>query len=240
MSDAVPQIVRASAIKHTGRAATPSEPKISLAGTSALLLNAGSERFEHGTQRRVWAAARLAMRQAWVQEATPGMNNLLVTFDPLEVDVSVARQGLRDLWFAAEPSEVVGAEIHMEVVYGGPDGADLAGLAAHSGLAIDEVVRRHAAATYWVGAVGAMPGYPYMFGLDPALAWDRRSSPRPRLRAGAVTIGGVQAGIMPVDAPSGWHMIGRTETCLFDPKSATPSLLRPGDIVRFSVGGILA
>lgn len=221
-------------------AAAPSEPVISMAGASALLLNAGGERFELDVQRRVWAAARLAAQQAWVQEAAPGMNNLLVTFDPLEVDIGAARQGLRDLWFAAEPSEVVGAEHLMQVVYGGPDGADLAGLAAHSGLAIDEVVRRHAAATYWVGAVGAMPGYPYMFGLDPALAWNRRSNPRTRLRAGAVIIGGVQAGIMPVDAPSGWHMLGRTETRLFDPISAAPSLLRPGDIVRFSAAGILA
>lgn len=221
-------------------AATPTEPVISMAGASALLLNAGGERFEPNVQRRVWAAARLASQQAWVQEAAPGMNNLLVTFDPMEVEFGVARQDLRDLWFAAEPSEVVGAEHLMQVVYGGPDGADLAGLAAHSGMAIDEVVRRHAAATYWVGAIGAMAGYPYLFGLDPTLAWSRRSSPRARLRAGAVIIGGVQAGIMPVDAPSGWHMLGRTERRLFDPGSATPSLLRPGDIVRFSVAGILA
>jgi len=78
-----------------------------------------------------------------------------------------------------------------------------------------------------------------MFGLDPALAWNRRSSPRALLRAGAVIIGAMQASIMPVDAPSGWHMLGRTETRLFDLATEPPSLLRPGDAVRFSVADIL-
>ena len=217
-----------------------SEPVISMAGVSALLLDAAGARFEPDVQRRVWAAASLARRQGWVLEAAPGMNNLLVTFDPDGVDVRRARTDLRDLWFAAEPSDADGAEVRMEVAYGGPDGADLAGLAAHAGFSIDEAVRRHAAAAYWVGAVGAMPGFPYLFGLDPALAWGRRASPRALLRAGAVIIGGVQAAVMPVDAPSGWHMLGRTETRLFDPAAETPCLLRPGDRVRFVVADILA
>lgn len=210
-----------------------------MAGTAALLLDAAGTRFEPETQRRVWAAATLAREQAWVQDAAPGMNNMLVTFDPFAIDVRMARQDLRDIWFAAQPLDIAGAEVTMPVVYGGLDGADLAGLAAHTGFAIDEVVRRHAAATYRVAAIGAMPGYPYMFGLDPALAWKRRSNPRALLRAGAVIIGAMQASIMPVDAPSGWHMLGRTETRLFDVAAEPPSLLRPGDAVRFSVADIL-
>jgi len=210
-----------------------------MAGTAALLLDAAGTRFEPETQRRVWAAATLARERAWVQDAAPGMNNMFVTFDPFAIDVRMAQQHLRDIWFAALPLDIAGAEVTMPVVYGGPDGADLAGLAAHTGFAIDEVVRRHAAATYRVAAIGGMPGYPYMFGLDPALAWNRRSSPRALLRAGAVIIGAMQASIMPVDAPSGWHMLGRTETRLFDLATEPPSLLRPGDAVRFSVADIL-
>lgn len=54
---------------------------------------------------------------------------------------------------------------------------------------------------------------------------------------GSVIIGGAQAGIMPVTAPSGWHIIGHTDTALFDPAAADPVLLRPGDTVRFLVAG---
>ncbi|MDT7950471.1 MAG: carboxyltransferase domain-containing protein [Acetobacteraceae bacterium] len=216
------------------------EPRISMAGVSALLLDAAGPLFEPATQHRVWAASALAQTQSWVREAAPGMNNMLVTYDPFATDVDTARAALRDLWFAAEPQDIAGADVTMPVVYGGADGADLAGLAAHTGFSIDEVVRRHAAATYRVAAVAAMPGYPYMFGLDPALAWNRRSSPRALLRRGAVIIGATQASIMPIDAPSGWHMLGRTEVRLFDLNASPPSLLRPGDAVRFKVADIVA
>lgn len=215
-------------------------PRISVAGESAVLLDAAGGRFEAEVQFRVWAAAALAREQGWVREAAPGMNNLLVTYDPFETEVTWALRALREVWFAAEPRDIVGREVVMPVVYGGVDGEDLAGLAAHSGFSIDEVVRRHSAATYRVAAIGAMPGYPYMFGLDPALAWNRRATPRLLLRTGAVTIGAGQASVMPVDAPSGWHMLGRTEVRLFDPLGVPPALLQAGDAVRFSVLDIVA
>jgi inhibitor of KinA len=38
---------------------------------------------------------------------------------------------------------------------------------------------------------------------------------------------------MPMDMPSGWNLIGMTHLDLFDPQRDTPSLLSPGDRVRF-------
>ena len=35
-------------------------------------------------------------------------------------------------------------------------------------------------------------------------------------------IGGPQAGIMPCTAPSGWHIIGRTDISMFDPTACRP------------------
>jgi inhibitor of KinA len=34
-------------------------------------------------------------------------------------------------------------------------------------------------------------------------------------------------------SPGGWQIIGRTPVRLFNPQAASPSLLRPGDRVRF-------
>jgi inhibitor of KinA len=51
--------------------------------------------------------------------------------------------------------------------------------------------------------------------------------------AGSVAIAGNQAGIYPVESPGGWQIIGRTPVRLFNPQAANPSLLRPGDRVRF-------
>ncbi|WP_217607483.1 carboxyltransferase domain-containing protein, partial [Chitinophaga sp. GbtcB8] len=80
----------------------------------------------------------------------------------------------------------------------------------------------------------------YLSGLDPRLAWARRSSPRLNVPEGAVIIGGMQAGIMPMTAPSGWHIIGHTDVRLFDAQADTPVLLRPGDKIRFEIAGMEA
>ena len=78
-----------------------------------------------------------------------------------------------------------------------------------------------------------MPGFVYLSGLDPFLATPRRSSPRMSVPEGSVIIGGSQAGIMPITAPSGWHILGHTDLKLFDPKQDPPTAFKPGDRIRF-------
>jgi allophanate hydrolase subunit 1 len=39
--------------------------------------------------------------------------------------------------------------------------------------------------------------------------------------------------IYPQASPGGWRLLGRTDAPLFDPAATPPSLLRPGDRVRF-------
>jgi KipI family sensor histidine kinase inhibitor len=123
--------------------------------------------------------------------------------------------------------------IHIPICYGGDFGPDLDEVAAFCGLLAAEVVRRHAAAEYRVAMLGFQPGFPYLLGLDPRLAMPRLAAPRVRVPAGSVAIGGAQTGIYPRESPGGWRLIGRTSAVLFDEKSASPTLLLPGDRVTF-------
>ena len=214
--------------------------RLSAMGSSGCLLDAAGAIFDDAVQRRIWVASRAAAAVDGVVETVPGMNNLMVVFDPLRLGPAALGAKLLAIWDAAQPEVILGRTFAFPVVYGGAGGEDLADLARTAGLAIDEVIRRHAAATYTVAAVGGMPGFPYLSGLDPMLACKRRSSPRARVVAGAVIIGGAQAGIMPVTAPSGWHIVGQTAPTLFDLACDQPVLLRPGDTVRFTVAGIEA
>jgi inhibitor of KinA len=126
----------------------------------------------------------------------------------------------------------------IPVVYDGPD---LARVAEHNRISVDEVCRRHAATEYKVYALGFAPGFPYLGELDPRLHTPRLDSPRTRVPAGAVAIGGPHTGIYPVDGPGGWNLIGRTTTKLFQLAAASPRaeileatfFLHPGDRVRF-------
>jgi KipI family sensor histidine kinase inhibitor len=121
----------------------------------------------------------------------------------------------------------------IAVRYGGHDGPDLERIAAAAGLTRERVIELHAGAEYTVAALGFAPGFAYLDSLPTELRVPRRDSPRPRVPAGSVAIAGGQTAIYPHATPGGWHLIGRTDACLFDPKRTPPNLFSPGDRVRF-------
>ncbi len=128
--------------------------------------------------------------------------------------------------------------IEVPVCYGGESGPDLAAVATQAGRTIAEVLALHAGADYLVHAIGFAPGFPYLGGLPPELATPRRSSPRARVPAGTVGIGGAQTGIYSLETPGGWNLIGRTPLALFDSTRPEPALLRAGDRVKFRAIGV--
>jgi KipI family sensor histidine kinase inhibitor len=129
---------------------------------------------------------------------------------------------------------VCGGALHeIAVAYGGVAGPDLSVLARQAGLALDDYVDRHAAVLYTVAFLGFQPGFPYLRDLPAALHARRRASPRLRVPAGSVAVGGAYTGIYPAAGPGGWRLIGRTDAALFDAAREAPALLRPGDRVRF-------
>jgi KipI family sensor histidine kinase inhibitor len=186
------------------------------------------------TSARVLAAAErlAAVRPAGVTDVVPGYDTLLVAYDPLEIDPDDVRA-----WMAAgieseaAPSE--GRPMEIPVCYDPALAPDLEGLAAEKGLSVEALAARHAAPTYRCYLLGFRPGFPFLGGLDEGLAAPRLPSPRLRVPAGSVGIGGRQTGIYPVDSPGGWRLVGRTPLRLFDPTRAEPFLIRAGDRVRF-------
>jgi 5-oxoprolinase (ATP-hydrolysing) subunit B len=182
-------------------------------------------------QRRIWALAETARLMPQVVEVVPGMNNLTIVFDPLKADYETLAAELEAGWDRAAVADDAGGEVEIPVFYDGPDLADVA---KHAGLSVDEVVKRHSEAEYIVFFLGFQPGFAYLGGLDPTLHMPRRAEPRLEVPAGSVGIGGAQTGIYPAVSPGGWQLLGRTEVRLFDPSRNPPTLMQPGDRVRFS------
>jgi KipI family sensor histidine kinase inhibitor len=121
----------------------------------------------------------------------------------------------------------------IAVEYGGTAGPDLPLVADLAGMGLAAYIKRHSGADYRVAFLGFQPGFPYLRGLPDALQMPRRASPRVRVAAGSVAVGGVYTGIYPAAGPGGWHIIGRTAAVLFDPQRDAPALMMPGDRVRF-------
>ncbi|NML32005.1 5-oxoprolinase subunit PxpB [Paraburkholderia antibiotica] len=216
-----------------------SQPRIFPLGDTALVCAAPSPATLE-CQRRVWAAALAARDWPQVLEVVPGMNNLTLVFDPLDTDADALGEQLLAAWNAADEDTAPGREVEIPVQYGGEFGLDLQAVAEHTGLTAREVVERHAGGDYVVFFLGFQPGFAYMGGLEAALHAPRRASPRLEVAAGSVGIGGEQTGIYPAVSPGGWQLIGRTDVPLFDPVRRPPTLLQPGDRVRFTIAGMHA
>jgi KipI family sensor histidine kinase inhibitor len=184
------------------------------------------------------ALAVLKRKVAWIRDVVPALGGLAVHFHldhaelpakPLEESLALVLEILKGLATRDEP----GREVELPVCYEKEFALDLAEVAKKAELAPEEVAARHAAAEYRVLMMGFAPGHAYMGGLDPKLTIPRRASPRAVVPAGSVAIANEQTVVYPYAISGGWNVIGRTPMVLFDATRQRPSLLWPGDRVRF-------
>lgn len=126
-----------------------------------------------------------------------------------------------------------GRTIDIPVCYGGDFGPDLDDVARHCGLDVEQVIALHSGEPAYVFMLGFAPGAAYIGMHDDALDIPRRDTPRTALPKGAVAIANRQTIIYPNPSPGGWHVIGTTPLGQFYPSQTPPTLLAPGDMVRF-------
>lgn len=177
---------------------------------------------------RPLAVFHALQRDARFLNLHPAYRSVIVEFDPLVTDAEALLRELQALVIDDKNNEE--RLVKIPVVYDGPD---LQSVAEHHGITVEEVVRRHSEPTYEVAFLGFQPGFPYLLGLPKSLATPRLETPRLRVPAGSVGIAGEQTGIYPIASPGGWRLIGRARVELFLPHQDPPTLLQPGDRVRF-------
>ena len=181
------------------------------------------------------AALREAVEAAHIcglEETIPAYASLLVKYDPFLTDYAALCDTLRALERQLSASAVKeGRIVEIPVCYGGAYGEDLPFVAQHAGMSEQEVVALHSAQPYRIYMLGFLPGFPYLGGLDERLHTPRLSTPRTKIPAGSVGIGGKQTGIYPMESPGGWQLIGQTPLTLFAPGEPLP--YAAGDRIRF-------
>lgn len=211
------------------------KPDIYPLGDSALIVRF-SEYTEAESINRVRSLFKLLKAEPipGLIELVPALGTLAVYYRPDICGFREWRERLLPLLNRLSVTEAPPANrLSIPVCYGGEFGPDLPCVAESAGLSEQEVIRLHSGAEYVVGMIGFVPGFPYLVGLPHALATPRRTEPRVSVPPGSIGIGGNQTGIYPVSVPGGWRLIGRTPVRLFRPEERPPSLLSPGDIVRF-------
>ena len=170
-----------------------------------------------------------------ITDLQPTYTGITVVYDPMVIRYGELSERLHKLLESPGmyAEEKIGRLVEIPVCYGGKYGPDLESVAAHHRMSAEEVIAIHASRQYTIAMLGFLPGFPYLRGLSSRLFTPRLSSPRVRIPAGSVGIGGEQTGVYPVESPGGWRLIGRTPLLLFDPRRKEAIPYRAGDRIRF-------
>lgn len=195
-------------------------------GDQALMLQCGSTAEVLG-----WAAALRSAALPGVVDVVPAARTVLVKLETPRHQ-GVTRQRLRKMRVTPETTAVSHrrADVVIDVVYGGPDLAEVAG---HIGLTAAQVIEAHTSTLWRVGFSGFAPGFAYLVDGDARLRVPRRSEPRTAVPAGSVALAGEFSAIYPRQSPGGWQLIGRTDATIWDLGRPSPALLTQGMWVQF-------
>jgi KipI family sensor histidine kinase inhibitor len=198
-------------------------------GDRALMLQCGST-----AEVLAWVDALRDAALPSVVDIVPAARTVLVKLDNPRFQ-GVVRRRLRTMRVsaAAEPPRDRGADVVIDVVYDGPD---LAEVAAHTRLTTAEVIDAHTSTLWRVGFSGFAPGFAYLVDGDARLRVPRRSEPRTSVPAGSVALAGEFSAIYPRQSPGGWQLIGHTDAVLWDLGRPNPALLTQGMWVQFRAG----
>ncbi|MBJ3784237.1 5-oxoprolinase subunit B family protein [Devosia sediminis] len=211
--------------------ATPRRAEILPLGDCALLVRFGERLDDAANQAALVLADRLAGAGIMgIKEIVPSLVSVLVRYAPEMIGPN-RLAGEIALLLGAKAAERQ-APIHdIEVRFDGPDVAEVA---AALGLGVDDFILRHNAAPLRVLTTGFAPGFVYCGLHEEALVLPRRTSVWPMVPAGSVLFAAGQTAIVATDIPTGWHVIGQTAFRNFRPDADPPTLLRAGDLIRFT------
>ncbi len=167
---------------------------------------------------------RRGMRDVLVEASAPDLHLLDA------VRAALARESSGGTQHPRQPREP-----HIDVRY---EGQDLASASAALGVDVTALIAAHRRQLWRVAMLGFAPGFGYLEPVgDLTLEWsalDRLATPRARVPRGSVAVAAGMSAVYPQAMPGGWHLIGMSTAVLFDPeRSAQPSLLAAGDLVRF-------
>lgn len=182
----------------------------------------------------VLALDEALQEQQEILETIQSVNSITVLYDVEQTTYMQLTASIRKIYLNLPSSKPATASIwKLPVCYDPGYGLDLEELSKFTGLSGTEITRIHSESTYVIYAIGFLPGFLYLGGLDQRLYVDRKAQPRMEIIKGAVGIGGSQTGIYPSASPGGWQIIGNCPVPLFDPGKEVPCFAKPGDRVQF-------
>jgi KipI family sensor histidine kinase inhibitor len=175
----------------------------------------------------VSALGSKCLQSSLFTEVVPAECTVLVCWND---DLSISQIENLASGVTADTAATKGRLVEIPVTY---DGQDLEEVAKLTGLTKSEVVEIHSSTIFNAAFAGFAPGFMYCTGLPEVLHLPRRATPRVAVPAGSLAMADTYTAIYPLNSPGGWNLIGTTDIKMFDAGAEQPSLLLPGDRVKF-------
>lgn len=194
------------------------------------ILPCGDQSILIETEHAATLASALRGRDGIV-DVIPSATTVLVALDTGTLSLREAHELALGIPLDASGNAAESNTVEIPVLYDGPDLQ--VGANAH-GCSIHALIDWHTSTTWRAAFGGFAPGFFYLLPLDSAAPdVPRRDSPRKEIPAGAVALAGQYSAVYPKVSPGGWQLIGTTNEVMWDIERSQPSLIAPGDLVRF-------
>lgn len=169
-----------------------------------------------------------------VEELLPTYRSLLVFYDKNKTSYSKVAKKLQKLEDVALENKKIEKKIRVvPCCYEGEFGPDLIDMSKVLDLSPKEIIEIHQSSIYKIYMLGFLPGFVYLGGLDKRIHIPRLETPRTKIPARSVGIGGNQTGVYPMESPGGWRLIGRTPLDFYNPQKNPPVLCAAGEYIKF-------
>ncbi|GGI40153.1 5-oxoprolinase subunit PxpB [Mammaliicoccus stepanovicii] len=166
---------------------------------------------------------------------TSSYTSIMVEYNALKFDCEDILKDLDIENLRHRKGDVINSKkkIILPVYYGNDFGPDLEYVAEYNKLSVEEVIEIHTRNDYLIYAIGFLPGFPFLGGLDKRIHAPRKETPRNKIKSGSVGIANNQTGLYPKDSPGGWQIIGRTPVDVFNLERDPMILYEAGDFISF-------
>ncbi len=167
-------------------------------------------------------------------ELVPAYNSIMLISNSAITNFEELSTQLMALYHKKESLELeIRTQWQLPVYYDDEYALDLAEVARVNNITTSEVIALHTDAVYTVYAIGFLPGFMYLGGLDEKIVTPRKKQPRLKVEKGAVGIANDQTGVYPQESPGGWNIIGNCPIPIFDISASKPCFINVGDEIVF-------
>jgi len=163
----------------------------------------------------------------------PSYNKILIHFDPNTNKKKKILDFLNSIFLTPFQLSTSKKIIEIPICYEEKYSLDLEDVSKQTNLSKKDIINLHLSTIFHVYMIGFMPGLPFMGDINTNLSVKRKLSPRINVPRGSVGIVDSLCVIYPNNSPGGWNIIGRTPIELFLKNKKYPTLLNPGNKVKF-------